>query len=196
MYDFESRFLSLYKLDKNIKCLNFTTNGCGGDTWLQMSNDEKVARKKIISDKLSGTGNGNYNREFTEEHKRKISESKRGKPIFTEEQKQKISKRLKKEYAEGIRDNNFLKQFSNNRKGTIYTEEHKQLISNRMKSSKKYKDSRKKAIETIHAKFLERLENFKTLYNNGTSKEDIMSVMNFKPSTYFKYIRIIKHEKK
>ena len=46
MFKFESRFLSIYKLDKNPECLNFTTNGCGGDTWSQMSDDEKIARKK------------------------------------------------------------------------------------------------------------------------------------------------------
>ena len=192
MYDFESRFLSIHKLDKNPKCLNFTTNGCGGDTWSHMTESEKAIRKKIMSDKLSGAGNGNYNREFTEEHKQKISESKKGKPIFTDEHKQKISERVKKEYSEGTRDNNFLKQFSNNRKGTTLTEEHKQLISIKMKSSEKYKDSRKKAAETIHIKFIERLNIFKKLINEGYSKEYILKELNIKSPTWYKYKRLLK----
>ena len=149
-----------------------------------------------MSNKLSGSGNGNYNREFTEEHKQKISKSKKGKPIFTEEDKQRISERLKKEHANGIRDNNFLKQFANNRKGATLPEEHKKLISDGMKNSEKYRESRKKAAETIHIKFLQRLNEFRKLYNNGVSQEDIMIVMNFKSSTYFKYKGIINNEKK
>ena len=192
MYDFESRFLSIHKLDKNPKCLNFTTNGCGGDTWSHMTESEKAIRKKIMSDKLSGAGNGNYNRELTEEWKQKISESKKGKPIFTDEHKQKISERVKKEYSEGTRDNNFLKQFSNNRKGTTLTEEHKQLISIKMKSSEKYKDSRKKAAETIHIKFIERLNIFKKLINEGYSKEYILKELNIKSPTWYKYKRLLK----
>ena len=192
MYDFESRFLSIHKLDKNPKCLNFTTNGCGGDTWSHMTESEKAIRKKIMSDKLSGAGNGNYNRKLTEEWKQKISESKKGKPIFTDEHKQKISERVKKEYSEGTRDNNFLKQFSNNRKGTTLTEEHKQLISIKMKSSEKYKDSRKKAAETIHIKFIERLNIFKKLINEGYSKEYILKELNIKSPTWYKYKRLLK----
>lgn len=196
MYDFESRFLSLYRLDKNPTCLNFTTNGCGGDTWSHMSVDEKSARKKILSERLSGSGNGNYNREFTEEHKQKISISKKGIPIFTEEHKQKISERLKQEYNKGIRDNNFLKQFSNNRKGSTQTENTKKSISDGLKNSLKYKEGRKKSAETKRLKFLKRLDEFRELYNNGISMEDIMKKMNQKISTYIKYKKIIENEKK
>lgn len=191
MFEFESKFLSIYKLDKDPNCLNFTTNGCGGDTWSHMSDDEKEKRKKLLSEKISGSGNGNYNRKFTEEHIKRISDAKKGVPIFTDEHKQKISKRLKKEYSEGIRNCDHLKQYANNRKDCKLTEEHKKSISDGIKSSKKYKESRIKAKETIHKKFLQRVEKFRKLYNFGKSREEIMLILNMKGATYYKYKRII-----
>lgn len=196
MYLFESRFLSLYKLDKNTKCLNFTTNGYGGDTWSQMTDSDKQRRKEILSKKLSGPGNGNYNRKFTDEHIKKMSESKKGKPIHTEEYRERLSERLKNEYKKGLRDNNFLLKFSSNRKGSIQSEETKKSISEGLKNSSRYKEGRKKYAETKRENFLKRLDEFRKLFNNGHSRIDIMKQMNQKISTYLKYEKIIKNERK
>ena len=155
----------------------------------------KRKRKNILSEKISGSGNGNYNRIFTKEHRKKISDSKKGVPIFTEAHKQKISERLKKEYSEGIRNRDkareHLKKYANNRKGCKLTEEQKKSISDGLKSSKKYKEGRIKAKETVHKKFLQRVEKFRKLYDSGKSQEEIMLILNMKSATYYKYKHII-----
>lgn len=195
MYEFESRFLRLYKLDKNPMCMNFTTNGNGGDTWSHMSEAERKERKKRLSDSLSGAGNGNYGRTFSESHLKKMSESREGISIHSDEHKKRISERMKKEWADGNRNNNLI-NYCNNRKGKSQTNETKKAISEGIKNSKKYRDSRKKASETRHSNFIKRLNEFRSLYNSGCTRIEIMEIMNQKPSTYSKYKSLIKDEKK
>lgn len=196
IYAFESRFLKLFKLDENHMCMNFTTNGEGGDTWSHMSESEKAIRKKNLSEKISGPKNGNYGRKFTDEHLRKISESKAGVPIHSAEYKRKLSERIKKEFEDGTRDRYHLKQFSNNRKGVKLDKDHKKSISNGLKASKKYKEGRLKSAETKRLKLEKRLNKFEMLIKEGYFKEYILQELNIKSPTWYKYKKIIENEKK
>lgn len=195
MYEFESRFLRLYKLDKNPMCMNFTTNGNGGDTWYHMSEAERNERKRRLSDSLRGTRNGNYGRTFSESHLKKMSESRKGISIHSDEHKKRTSARMRKEWADGNR-NNILINHCNNRKGKTQTNETKKAISEGIKNSKKYVDSRKKASETRHSNFIKRLDEFRSLYNSGCTRIEIMERMDQKPSTYSKYKSLINDGKK
>lgn len=195
MYAFESRFLKFFKLDKNPMCMNFTTNGEGGDTWSHMSESEKAIRKKKLSEKISGSGNGNYGRKFTDEHLKKMSESKIGVPVHSEENKKKISERLKREFEDGTRDRYFLKQFSGNRKGVKLDKDHKKSISIGLKASKKHKEGRLKTAETKRLKLEQRLTKFEKLINEGYSKEYILQELNIKLPTWYKYKRILNEKR-
>ena len=195
MYEFESRFLKLYNLDKDPICLNFTTNAKGWDTWSHMSEEERMERKRKLSEKLSGSGNGNYGRNFTQSHLKKMSESRMGIPIHSDEHKKRTSERIKKEWDDGKRTN-ILIEYCNNRKGMLQSEEAKKSISDGLKNSKKYKDGRKKAAETKRKRFIERLDNFRELYNSGCTQDYIMEKFNQKISTYMKYKYLIINENK
>lgn len=195
MYEFESRFLKFYKLDKNPLCLNFTTNAKGGDTWSHMTEEEKKERKQKLSEKLSGSGNGNYGRNFTQSHLKKMSESRMGIPIHSDEHKKITSERIKKEWDDGKRTNILIK-YCDNRKGTVQSDETRKLISDGLRNSKKYKDGREKAAETRRKKFAERLDNFRELYNSGCTQDYIMEKFNQKFSTYTKYKYLIINENK
>lgn len=74
-------------IEKNIKIYNFLFKCV--DSWFGMNHSEETIKK--IKEKVSGEKNHNYGKSFSEEHKRKIGESNKGK-IRTSEWIENLSK--------------------------------------------------------------------------------------------------------
>lgn len=195
MFAFESRFLKFYKLDKNPMCLNFTTNGLGGDTWSHLNEDEYNNRRENMIIKSSGPNNGNYGRKFTDTHLKKMSESRIGIPIHSNDHKIKTSERLKKEWRSGERNCENLKKYQDNRKGCQLSDEHKTLISNSLKNSERYKEGRINCKEKSKIKMINKIKQFIDLQKLNHNIIDIMNIMNIKLSTYYKYNRLANETK-
>lgn len=184
MFAFEDRFLKWYNIAEDPNSLNFVNNGRGGDTWSQMTEEDTEKRKAKLSIKLSGSGNGNYGREFSEEHRRKISKSKTGIPVHSEEHKERLSNRLKKEYKNGARDRYQLVKYSGNRKGTIQTEETKRSISEGLKNSKKHQSAVKVRGIKNHNNFLDRIKKCEDLIISGKTINEVLDIIGIKHSTW------------
>ena len=188
---FEDRFLKLFNLKDDPNSFNFKNSANGGDTWSHMNESEKLKRKKLLSSKISGKGNGNYGKAMPESVKLKMINSKTGVPIHSEEYKEKISQRMKEEWKLGKRKNNLIK-YSDNRKGKNNGIEWNSKISEGIKKSKKYKEGIQKyneqKIKITNIKLLK----VKLEIESGIKDSEILEKYNIKKITLYTWKKKIK----
>lgn len=82
----ESQWIKYYR-DNTYIVMNATDGGEGGDTYSLLDNDAKIKRDKLVSQKNTG-------KVFSDSHKRKISLSKKGKPVHTQEYRDELSESM------------------------------------------------------------------------------------------------------
>jgi len=192
MFAFEGRFLRYYNICSDVNSLNFTNNGCGGDTYDCMTEKQKIIRNRTLSQKNSGEKNNRFGKTYEEIHgvekstiiKQQIAESKIGVPIHSEDYLKILSERRKMEYETGIRDKNFVKQFANNRKG--------KTVSDEIKQSDKYINGHKRTSQAITKKYINRLNDVKNMIDSGYTDKEIIDFFNIAKSTMYAYKRDIK----
>jgi len=126
---FEDRFLKFHKISKNPMSYNIKDAGRGGDTWSHMNDEEKSNRKRILSSKISGEGNGNYRKPITDNQKEKISNSNKGRIQTSEHIESRSSKMRNKSRSIEIR-----KKISKSKIGHVVSEETRKKISNTLKN--------------------------------------------------------------
>jgi group I intron endonuclease len=73
-FEFEDRFLKIFRISEDPNSYNLKDAGMGGDTWSYSSEESKVKRKLKLSQSLKG-------KERSEEHCKKISNSKKGRTL-------------------------------------------------------------------------------------------------------------------
>ncbi|MBC8146938.1 MAG: hypothetical protein H8E98_03000 [Bacteroidetes bacterium] len=200
MFAFEDRFLKYYNICSDKNSMNFTNNGCGGDTYSCLTDEEKYIRNKLLRQKNSGENHirfGKTNEEYYGEERAKIIknqmiETKTGSSVHTGEYLIKLSNKMKKEYDNGTRDRYLITRFSWSWKGKNFSKEHKKNIGIGVKNSEKYKLGILKASETKHKKYLARLTEAKKMMDAGSGVEELMIYFNIKECTACKYRRDIK----
>ena len=182
---FEDRFLKLYNLKDDQNSMNLKNSAQGGDTWSHMSEDDKNKRKLNLSNKIKGSKNGNYGKPMPIDRKNKMIETKTGVPIHTEEYKSKLGTRIKSEFESGVRDKNFISQYSDNRKGKSNGDDWNNSISKSLLISQKNKDGAiLRSKNTINKNNL-KLLNVKTDIINGLTDDELLLKYNIKPITLY-----------
>lgn len=89
----EKEYIKLFKSDDNYFGYNIVSNP---DRSPMFGRKHSIESRKKMSEWQIGENNNNYGKKFSEDHRRKISESHKGKKVvISDEQKEKISNSLK-----------------------------------------------------------------------------------------------------
>jgi hypothetical protein len=172
---------------------NISDGYWGGDTFTNNPNKDEIQKNRI--GQWTGDKNPNFGKLMSQEIKDKISKTKTGKPIHSEDNKKKMSIRIKKEFKDGKRPLHLTQEIkdkiSKTKTGQLLSEEQKTKIGDGVKNSEKYKLNYKLYLEKRKENplIIPRLLKFLELIKENKNRLDIMSIMNIKESTYYKYKR-------